>query len=377
MPIIMKNLVTTLFCCLMVTVAIAQEPYKFNTQIDLETTSVISQGATGTCWSFSTSSFLESEIMRITGKTIDLSEMYTVRNTYPTKAYNYVMRQGKAQFSEGGLAHDVINSVQKYGLAPLEVYTGLEEGAARHNHAEMVAVLSAMLNTYIDNPGRSLSPKWREAVNAVLDVYIGSNPKEFTYQGKQYTPMSFLAMTGIKADDYISVTSFTQAPFYSSFILNIPDNFSNGSFYNVPLDDFIQVIDSALERGYTVELDCDVSERSFSSKDGVAVIPKDPVNVKKALAGIYPERNIDQEYRQQEFENYTTTDDHLMHITGTLTDQNGTKYYKVKNSWGTDESRNANGGYVYFSEAYMRLKAISVMIHKDALPKKVANQLGM
>ncbi len=373
----MKNLFFTLFCCLTFSFVNAQESYQFNTQIDLETTSVISQGATGTCWSFSTSSFLESEIMRITGKTIDLSEMYTVRNTYPIKADNYVMRQGKAQFSEGGLAHDVINSVKKYGLVPLEVYTGLEEGAAKHNHAEMVAVLSAMLDTYIDNPGRSLSPKWRDAVSAVLDVYIGSNPEQFTYDGKQYTPQSFLTMTGINPTEYVNIASFTQAPFYSSFILNIPDNFSNGSFYNVPLNDFIQVIDSALEDGYTVGLDCDVSERSFSSKDGVAVIPKDPLNVKKALSGIYPERIINQEYRQQQFENYATTDDHLMHITGTLTDQNGTKYYKVKNSWGTDEKRNANGGYVYFSESYMRLKAISVMIHKDALSKQVANQLGL
>ncbi|MEP2937336.1 MAG: C1 family peptidase [Gilvibacter sp.] len=373
----MKNLLLTALFVLAFTYTQAQEAYQFSTQIDLETTGVISQGATGTCWSFSTSSFLESEIMRLTGKTIDLSEMYTVRNTYPIKADNYVMRQGKAQFSEGGLAHDVINSVAKYGLVPLDVYTGLEEGVARHNHAEMVAVLSAMLNTYIDNPGRKLSPKWREAVSAVLDVYIGSNPEQFAYDGKQYTPNSFLAMTGIKPEDYVSITSFDHAPFYESFILNIPDNFSNGSFYNVPLDDFVQVIDTALENGFTVELDCDVSERSFSSKDGVAVIPKDPVNLKKALTGIYPERFINQEYRQQEFENYTTTDDHLMHITGTLTDQNGTKYYKVKNSWGSDESRNANGGYVYFSESYMRLKAISVMIHKDALPRKVANQLGL
>lgn len=373
----MKKLICSVLGLLLMTHLIAQETYQFNTIIDLETTSVISQGATGTCWSFSTSSFLESEIMRITGKTIDLSEMFTVRNTYPVKADNYVMRQGKAQFSEGGLAHDVINSVRNYGLVPLDVYTGLEEGVARHNHAEMVAVLSAMLDTYIDNPGRKLSPKWRKAVSAVLDVYLGSNPEQFTYEGKQYTPKSFLAMTGIVPDDYISITSFTQAPFYSSFILNIPDNFSNGSFYNVPLNDFMDVIDTALENGYTVELDCDVSERSFSSKDGVAVIPKDPINTKKALTGIYPERFIDQEYRQQEFENYTTTDDHLMHITGALTDQNGNKYYKVKNSWGSDESRNANGGYVYFSESYMRLKAISVTVHKDAVPKKVANQLGI
>jgi len=355
----------------------AQEQYQFTTIIDLEATQVISQGRTGTCWSFSTSSFLESEIIRLTGKQIDLSEMYTVRNTYPKKAANFVMRQGKAQFSEGGLAHDVINSVRDFGLVPVEAYSGLFGEETNHNHAEMVAVLTAMLETYIDNPGRKLSKKWKPAFEAVLDIYIGKNIETFTYEGKSYTPKTFMEMAKIVADDYVSITSFTHKPFYSEFILNIPDNFSNGSFYNVNLDEFISTIDNALENGFTVELDCDVSERSFSSKDGVAVIPQNSANIKKALQGVYSEKNITQEYRQEEFENYTTTDDHLMHITGIVKDQNGTKYYMVKNSWGTDPGRTTHNGYVYFSEAYMRLKAISITVHKDAISKKVSSKLNL
>ncbi len=354
----------------------AQEAYKFTEIIDLEATPVISQGRTGTCWSFSTSSFLESEIIRLTGDQIDLSEMYTVRNTYPKKAENFVMRQGKAQFSEGGLAHDVINVVAKYGLVPQEAFNGLLDSETNHNHAEMVAVLESMLKTYIDNPGRKLSKKWKLAIEGVLDVYLGKNITQFTYQGKQYTPKSFLEMTKLNPNDYVTLTSFTHAPFYDKFILNIPDNWSYGSFNNVPLDELMNTINYALKNGFTVELDCDVSERTFSSKDGVAVIPMDTNNNVKALQGIYPEMNITQQYRQDEFENYTTTDDHLMHVTGILQDQNGTTYYKVKNSWGTDESRNANGGYVYFSEAYMRLKTISIMVHKDAVPPKISKKLN-
>lgn len=353
----------------------AQEAYKFTEVIDLDATPVISQGNTGTCWSFSSTSFLESEIIRLTGKQIDLSEMYTVRNTYPKKAENFVMRQGKAQFSEGGLAHDVMNSVTAYGLVPNSAYSGLLFNEANHNHAELSAVLRSMVETYVDNPGRKLSKKWKAAVDAVLSVYMGKNPKSFEYEGETYTPQSFLKMTKLNPDDYVSITSFTHAPFYSKFILNIPDNWSNGSFYNVPLDEMMTTIDNALENGFTVELDCDVSERTFSSKYGVAVIPENPENNKKALEALYPEKQITQAYRQDEFENYTTTDDHLMHITGVLKDQNGNKYYKVKNSWGTDASRNANGGYVYFSESYMRLKAISITVHKDAIRKKTIEQL--
>lgn len=353
------------------------QSYTFKTVIDLETTDVISQGNTGTCWSFSTSSFLESEIMRMTGKKIDISEMFQVRHTYPKKAWNYVMRQGKAQFSEGGLAHDVMNSINDYGLVPQSVYSGLDIDANGHNHAEMVAVLKGMLDVYIDNPGRSLSPKWQAVVNGTLDTYLGKDISKFSYEGVEYTPKSFQAMTKINPDNYVSITSFTHQPVYSNFILNLPDNFSNGRFHNVKLDELIGTINNALENGFTVELDCDVSEKTFSAKHGIAVIPENDDTAAEAIISVRPEKNITSEYRQQEFENYATTDDHLMHITGMLKDQNGTIYYKVKNSWGNDENRVANAGYIYMSEAFMRLKTISVMVHKDALTKDLKKKLNL
>lgn len=348
--------------------------YTFTDEVDLEATPVISQGRTGTCWSYSTSSFLESEILRISGQEIDISEMYNVRFTYPVKAENYLMRQGKAQFSEGGLAHDVINSVEGFGLVPLQAYSGLKGEAKSHDHYGMAEDLDALLKEYNKRPDGLLSPNWRLAVDSTLNHHLGEVPKTFEYDGKEYTPQSFLEMTGINTDDYITVTSFNHRPFYSSFILNIPDNFSNGSMYNVPLDEMMQVINAALENGYTIELDCDVSEPTFSASAGVAIIPAEGQNPEKALKKPLPEMEISQEYRQKLFENQSTTDDHLMHITGIAVDQNGNRYYKVKNSWGTG-SRVAYGGFIYMSEAYMRLKTISVMIHKSALPEATAKAL--
>ncbi len=372
----MRLLISVLFSLFLSVYVLAQQPYQFKTEVDIDATPVISQGNTGTCWSFSTSSFLESEIIRLTGKRIDLSEMYTVRNTYPLKAQNYIFRQGKAQFDEGGLAHDVINSIKENGLVPFETFSGLFGNEKKYNHSELVSVLKAMLDAYIKNPGGKLSTKWRNAVDALLDIYIGKKIKTFTYNGKNYTPQSFLKETKINPDDYVTLTSFTHQPFYASFILNIPDNWSNGCFYNVPIDEFINTIDVALKNGYTIALDCDVSERTFSSKDGVAVIPLKDGNL-KALQGVYPEKEITQEFRQKEFENYDTTDDHLMHITGIISDQNGTKYYKVKNSWGTNPSRTTHNGYVYMSEAYIKLKAISILLHKNAIPKDLTKKLTL
>lgn len=340
------------------------QAYEFQTVKEIAYTTVLSQGITGTCWSFSTTSFLESEIIRLTGKSIDLSEMYTVRNTYPKKAENYVLRQGKTQFSEGGLAHDVINSVAVYGLVPNTVYSGLNGTFEKHNHTELQALLEGMVKVFVENPGKKLSPQWKESIQAVLDIYLGKNPTEFTYEGKKYTPQTFLSVTKINPDEYVSLTSFTNEPFYKPFVLNVPDNFSNGSFYNLPLDEYIQAIDFALEKGYTLSLDCDVSETTFSGENGLAVVPENEADAKTILTEIKSEKKISQEYRQQEFENLTTQDDHLMHIVGKVKDQKGTIYYKVKNSWGTTSGVD---GFVYMSVNYMRLKSISVLLHQDAL----------
>lgn len=354
------------------------QDYEFKTTIDLEATPVISQGKTGTCWSFSASSFLESEIIRLTGKQIDISEMYNVRNTYPKKAWNYVMRQGKAQFSQGALAHDVINAIKSHGLVPNSAYSGLQTLQTSHNHLEMVAVLKSMLDTYIKNPAKKLSPNWKRTIESVLDIYLGERPASFVYDGKTYTPQSFLEMTKINPDDYVTLTSFTHQPYYESFILNIPDNFSNGSFYNVTLDELVSVTKNALKTGYTVELDCDVSEATFSAKYGLATIPEEAISNRKDFsAKVRKEKYISERYRQQEFENFTTTDDHLMHITGMTTDQNGNMYFRVKNSWGSNTDRVPNDGYINMSEAFFRLKTISVMVHKDALPKALRQKLGL
>ena len=351
--------------------------YEFQKVNDVECLPVISQDITGTCWSFSTSSFLESEIIRLTGKKIDLSEMFQARTTYLAKAENYVMRQGKANFSEGALAHDVLNSVAKNGLVPNSIFDGLNDGESKHNHAEMVAVLEAMLKTYVSNPSGKLSKNWKQAVNAVLDIYLGSIPTKFEYEGKNYTPKSFAEFAKIKPENYVTLTSFTHEANYKPFILNIPDNFSNGSMYNLPLDEFITNIDNALANGYSLSLDCDVSEATFSGKYGMAFVPEKEEDTKTGLAEIITEKNITPEYRQQEFENLATTDDHLMHIVGKVKDQKGNTYYKVKNSWGSDEKKVANGGYVYMSVPYMKLKAISVLVHKDGIQKETKKKLGL
>ncbi|CAL2101400.1 Aminopeptidase [Tenacibaculum sp. 190130A14a] len=367
----MKQFIITAIAAMVGFCSVAQE-YQFKTIKDIENTQVKSQGRTGTCWSFSTTSFLESEIIRLTGKQIDLSEMYTVRNTYSEKANNYLYRQGKAQFSEGGLAHDVINAVRKYGLVPEQTFTGLELGVDRHNHSEMIAVLKSMLNTYIKNPAGELSPRWKQAIEGVLDVYLGKNEKEFVFEGKKYTPQTFAEFVKIDPSNYITISSFGHAKKYEKFILNIPDNFSNGAFYNVTLDELTSITKEAIEKGYTIELDCDVSEKTFSSKAGVAVIPASSFENEKALKEIVKEKNITEEYRQSEFENFNTTDDHLMHIVGLVKDQKGNTYFKVKNSWGQNQG---NKGYVYMSIPYFKLKTISVLLHKDALSKEVKDKL--
>ncbi len=344
---------------------ILAQQYKFTTVIEIPATSVKSQGKTGTCWSFSTSSFIESEIKRVSGLDVDISEMYIVRTTYDDKGWNYVMRQGNAQFSEGGLAHDLMNAVSKNGLVPQEAFTGLFGEQISYDHTKIIPELKDVLDRYIKED--STVTNWEKQTKVILDKNIGSYIETFEYNGKIYTPKEFLIITKLLPDDYVTLTTFTHQPYFSKFILNIPDNFSSGSFYNMPLNEYMNIIDLALKNGYTVELDIDVSEPTFSQKTGVAIIAKNKEDNKKGLTEIVEELVITPVFRQAEFENYNTTDDHLMHITGIVKDQKGNKYYKVKNSWGTDV---ANGGYIYISENYMQLKSISIMIHKDAIPAK-------
>jgi bleomycin hydrolase len=361
----LKNILKLLILTLSFSV-FAQE-YQFQPVVDLEASSVKSQGQSGTCWSFSTTSFLESEIYRLNNREIDIAEMYTVRTTYDKKAWNYVMRQGKTQLSEGGLAHDVLNAVAKEGLVPQSAFTDIFGNNKIYNHSQVVPAIKKILDNYIKNDIHSDYPNWQEAIDSILDKQIGEKPTSFTFDNQTFTPKSFATYLKIKPDDYISITSFTHEKPYSKFVLNIPDNFSNGSFYNVPLDKLVEITINAVKKGYTVALDVDVSEKGFSAKYGVAILPDNLNDLNKSFTEIVKEKNVTATYRQQEFENYKTTDDHLMHITGIVKDQKGNQYFKVKNSWGNNSTRVGNNGYIYMSIPYFRLKTISILLHKDAL----------
>lgn len=344
------------------------QKYDFQIIKDIEATPVVAQENTGTCWSFSSTSFLEAEIIRTVGKQIDLSEMFNVRNTYLDKAENYVMRQGKAQFGEGGLNHDVINSAKKYGLALQSNFSGKINPNDKYDHSKMVVELEDILKKAVaDTPAKY--PNWKADYTAVLDKYLGK-----VDAADPISPNELLSNYKINLNDYVTITSFTHEPVYTKFILNIPDNFANGSFYNLPLEEFVENIDNALDKGYTVALDSDVSEATFSGKKGIAVIPEKPEDATIILDEIKPEKTITPELRQAEFENYNTTDDHLMHIVGKAKDQKGNIYYKVKNSWGSLSGKN---GFVYMSVAYLKLKAIAVLVDKEALLPLTKKALGL
>jgi bleomycin hydrolase len=296
------------------------------------------------------------------------------------------MRQGKAQFSEGGLSHDVINSARKYGIVPESNFIGKTNPELNFNHSKMVEELENVVKKAVAETPKKY-PNWKKDYAAILDTYMGKfdensllitpntsiDTKTLTAD-KRLTPMQFLGATKLNLDDYVTITSFTNQPNYSKFILSIPDNFANGSMYNLPLDEFIQNIDNALDKGFTLALDTDVSESTFSDKFGIAVVPENDNDASTILKEIKPEKKISADYRQAEFENYNTQDDHLMHIVGKVADQKGNLYYKVKNSWGTQSGKD---GFVYISIPYVRLKAISVMLHKDGLIKKTKSALGV
>jgi len=362
-------------------------PYVFKMENEVKRTPVKNQYQTGTCWCFSTISYLESELLRLGKEELDLAEMFVVRNTYPRKALNYVRLHGEANHSEGGQGHDALEQIRQFGIVPEAVYPGLNIAESRHNHGEMAAVLQGVLDGILKREGTRITPRWRDAYAAILDTYLGPIPESFVYNGVTYTPKSFADdYLQLNYEDYIELTSYDLYPYYKKCRLEIPDNWTyDANYYNVPIDDLERIVDHALKNGHSLVWDGDVSEKDFSGGrsdtehgSGYAIVPekewedKTKAERNEKPAGPLPEREISQAMRLTTFENFSTTDDHLMHIVGLAHDPKGTKFYLTKNSGGTDQ---AYGGYVYLSRSFFRLKTTAIMINKNALPPDLREKL--
>lgn len=372
-----------------------EEGYQFTKIVDLPATSVKDQYRSGTCWSFSTISFLESEMLRLDRDSVDLSEMFVVRHCYSDKAIRYVRLHGHLNFGGGGAFHDVTYVLKHYGLVPEDAYPGLDYGEDNHVHGELDEVLKDYVDGVVKNKNKKLSTAWHNGFDGILDAYFGDLPQEFEYKGKKYTPQSYAKeVVGLNPDDYVEITSYTHHPFYTKFAIEIPDNWLWDQVYNVPMDDLKEIMHYALEKGYTIAWGADVSEKGFSHGNGVAIVPETDIKEmsgserdkwekltpaqrqKEAYRFDKPvkEKVITQEMRQEAFDDYRTTDDHGMHITGLYKDQTGKIFYKVKNSWNTN---NKYHGYFYASEPFVLYKTMDIMIHKDAIPKDIRKKLGI
>lgn len=357
-----------------------EENFGFKILYEIEATDVKDQYRTGTCWSFATTSFIESEMIKAGRPPMDLSEMFFVRYTYPRKALKYIRNHGKANFSAGGQAHDVIFVLKNQGMIPEKLYPGFCYEEERHNQGELDAVLKGFLDALNKNRGGRLSPAWSIAFNAILDAYLGNVPLKFEYGGKEYSPGSFAESSGLDPDEYIEFTSYSNFPYYTQALLEVPENWSHDTYYNVPLEEFVEIAEHALKEGYSLVWDGDVSDRYFSGRNGFAIVPekawKDKTKKEREHTFKYPEKqkDISHEERQKAFENRTSTDDHLMHIVGLVKDKKGVKYFKAKDSSGPDS--NSFGGYIYMSESYFRLGTLVFMVNRNALSPEMKEKLG-
>lgn len=367
--------------------------FKFTDVTVVKTTPVQDQNQSGTCWCFSGDTFLESEILNAQNREIDLSEMYTVRMCYEEKALRFIRMYGQDNFSEGGGLLDVPYIIGKYGAMPEEAYPGLNYGEEAHDHSELISALTSYLKGV--SRGKKLSKAWFEGFKGILDAYFGKVPETFTYNGKTYTPKSYAESLNLDLDNYMAFTSFSHHPFYKPFVLEVPDNWLFGLYMNVQLDELKAIIDNSLNNGHAVLWAADVSEEGFNFRRGYALMPKERTEadmteserkeweqfsdrkrkeVRKDIKGPVEEIEVTQEVRQEMFDRQLTTDDHGMVIVGIATDQEGNRYYKVQNSWNTNQ---LYGGFFYVSEPYMLAKTMSIMVNKTTVPAAVKSKIGI
>ena len=364
--------------------------YKFTTIKENPVTSIKNQYRSGTCWCYSALSFIESEILRTKGVETDLSEMFVVGRSYHDRAVKYVRLDGHLNFAAGSSFGDVLHVIDDYGIIPQSIYSGFNYGTEMPEQSELDAVLKGYVDAARRNPNKKLTTAWVNGLDGILDAYFGEAPETFTVDGVEYTPESYRDFLGINYDDYVNITSFTHHPFYEPFIIEVCDNWRWDSAYNLPMEEMMEVMYNAIDNGFTIAWGSDVSEKGFT-RDGLAVMPveeeekkagsdqekwvgKDNETKVEKKKGIPVEQVITQEMRQEGYDNKTTTDDHGMHIYGTAEDQNGTKYFLVKNSWGETGKYD---GIWYASDAFVRYKTLNIVVHKDALPEHIAKKLGI
>ncbi len=398
----MKKLLLIVAALAMSFGAFAQAPaapaktYEFKVVKQLPITSVKNQASSGTCWCFSTISFLESELIRkgVKDPDLDLSEMFVVSKAYQDKAEKYIRLDGALNYGQGSDFGDVLDVINAYGIVPNTVMDGLNYGETRHMHSELAGALTGYLQAIVKVPNRHLSTAWKDGLRGILDAYLGACPETFQYKGKTYTPQQYRDELGLNhLDEYVSLTSFTHHPFYTQFAIEVPDNWRWTPSYNLPIDELMDVMYYAIDNGYTVAWGSDVSENGFD-RQGIGVMPdvaaveevgsdqarwvgvsaEDKAKELAAMRENAPEMKITQEMRQKAFDNKETTDDHGMHIFGTAVDQRGTKYFMVKNSWGVTGKYD---GIWYCSDSFVRYKTLNILVHKDAIPKAIKAKLGI
>ena len=398
----MRKILTLALFALMVTGVSAQEETKkdnkpvFTVVKELPITSIKDQNRSGTCWNYSTLSYFESEILKKSGKTYDLCEAFVANKTYMDRAIQVVRLHGDCQFAQGGAAYDVLYVLQNYGICPEDAMPapGSMQGDSLFNFNEFFSIMSPYVDAVAKNKASKISPQWKVGLQGILDAYLGKCPETFTYEGKTYTPQSFAASLGLDWNDYVSITSYTHRPFYTAFPVEVQDNWRNPLSYNLPIDEMMQVIDNALELGYTVAWGGDVSEEGFT-RQGLAynidtkatenlqgsdmarwlkLSPAKRRDILDELGCTVPELIPTQEMRQQRYDNWELTDDHGMLIYGIAKDQNGKEYYMVKNSWG--ESGDYKGIW-YMTKAFIAANTMDYMVNKNAIPKDIRKKLGL